>query len=562
MVANLNTIKIKLNEFIVSHHWLLLAIVVLLVYLSPNIFLPNDAHFLIHDNLDSNVVWYKNLIESGTIFDSNMAIVPNSLGGLPRGCFPSEFNFIIILFWLFPPLIAYNLNIILLHCVAFCSMYVFANSYIFKNKHNWAVILVSLSFAISPFWPSGGISVASQPLLLYAFLNILNKKCHLKNWLIIILIPFYSTLAFLNLFFIIVLFVLFLVFSIYKKEINGWFLLGLFLFVMFSVIAEYRLFTMQFIDHFQNHRSVLRYTDSLNLNGVIGVSLLLFFKSQYHFFVPQLPFVLFFSGFAFINCNKKQRRIILSLLIIGFLSALLFVLPNWNYLIALFSNNKLFNSITLRFYGLFPLIWATLFAFSICFIIEKKLTYKFLVVPLLFVLIISQFMNFPSKDYYGCEYIENSFYSTYINPHSEVSASFKDYYQTDFFNKLKKKIPPGNYYIGCLGFKPEVAQYNGYKTIDGYFYYYSLKHKQDMMEVSKIEMQKIGINNIDNHCDIFSQELRENKHEIKNLELNFDKLKELNTRYIFSSVRILSTHLVNEKKVSEGAQVIYFYEVL
>lgn len=547
----------------VNNKWLFLAFLVLGIYLSPNIFFPNDAHFLIHDNLNSNVVWYKNLIESGTLFDTNMAIVPNSLGGLPRGCYPSEFNFMIILFWLFPPLIAYNLNIILLHCVAFFSMYVFTNTYIFKNKYNWAVILVSLSFALSPFWPSGGIAVAGQPLLLFAFLNILNKQYNWQNWLIIILIPFYSILAFVNLFFIPVLFVFFLLFSFYKKEINVRFLIAILLFIIFSVIAEYRLFTMQFIDHFQNHRTVFSHNDSLNINGVIGVSLLLFFKGHYHFFVPQLPYILFLSGFAFIICNtKRQRIIILSFLFIGYLSALLFVFTNWNFLTTLFANNKLFNSLTLRFYGLFPLIWFTLFAFSICFILDKNFKNKFLVVPLLFLLIISQFLNFPSKDYYGSDYIENSFYSTYINPHSEVSASFKDYYQTDFFNKLKKKIPPGNYYIGCLGFNSEIAQYNGYKTIDGYFYYYPLKHKQDMMEVSKIEMQKIGIDNIDNHCDIFSQELRENKHEIKNLELNFDKLKELNTKYIFSSVSIKSTHLVNEKIVSEGTQVIFVYEVI
>ena len=545
----------------VNNKWLFLAFLVLAIYLSPNIFFPNDAHFLIHDNLDSNVVWYKNLIESGTILDSNQAIVPNSLGGLPRGCYPSEFNFIIILFWLFPPLIAYNLNIIILHCVAFFSMYVFSNTYIFKNKYNWAVILVSLSFSLSPFWPSGGISVAGQPLLLFAFLNILNKQYNWKNWLIIILIPFYSMLAFVNLFFIPVLFVFFLLFSFYKKTINVRFLIAVFIFVIFSVIAEYRLFMMQFIDHFQNHRLILSHNDSLNLNGVIGVSLLLFFKSHYHFFVPQLPYIFLFSGFAFIICNKKQRIIILSLFFIGFLSAFLFVFTNWDYLITLFANNKLFNSITLRFYGLFPLIWFILFAFSICFILDKNFKNKFLVVPLLFVLIISQFLNFPSKDYYGSDYIENSFYSTYINPQSEVSASFKNYYQIDFFNKLKKKIPPGNYYIGCLGFRPEIAQYNGYKTIDGYFYYYPLKHKMDMMEVSKIEMQKIGIDNIDNHCDIFSQELRENKQKLNNLELNFDKLKELNTKYIFSYVSIISSHLINEKRVSEGAQIIYVYEV-
>lgn len=558
----LNTVKIKLIDFLSEYYFLIAALFILGIYLSPNIFFPNDAHFLIHDNLDSNVVWYKNLIESGTLFDSNKSIVPNSLGGLPRGCYPSEFSFIIILFWLFPPLIAYNINIIILHVVAFFSMYVFLNAYIFKNKYQWALVLVSLSFALSPFWPSGGISVASQPLLLFAFLNILNKNYHFKNWLIIILIPFYSTLAFLNLFFMPVLFALFLAYSFYKKVINGWFLFALFLFVVFSVIAEYRLFTMQFIDHFQNHRSLFSQFNSLNLNGVIGVSLLLFLKSHYHFFVPQLPFIFIATSIAFIVCEKKQRLLILSLLTMGFLSALLFVLPNWNYLIQLLATNKLFNSVTLRFYGLFPLIWFILFAFSIRFILNNNFKSRFLVAPLFFVLIISQFFNFPSKDYYGSDYIENSFYNSYINPQSEVSCSFKNYYQEDLFKVVKRNIPPGDFYVACLGLKPEIAQYNGYRTIDGYFYYYPLKHKNDMMEVSKIEMKKMALDNIDNHCDIFCKELSQGKSEIKNLELNFDKMKQLNTKYLFSSVKISSSQLVHEKLIKHDNQFIFVYELV
>jgi hypothetical protein len=130
----LNTVKIKLIDFLSEYYFLIVALFILGVYLSPNIFFQNEAHFLIHDNLDSNVVWYKNLIESGTLFDSNQSIVPNSLGGLPRGCYPSEFNVIILLFWIFPPLMAYNLNIILLHVVAFTKkLYWLAQAFSWKK---------------------------------------------------------------------------------------------------------------------------------------------------------------------------------------------------------------------------------------------------------------------------------------------------------------------------------------------------------------------------------------------------------------------------------------------
>jgi hypothetical protein len=194
--------------------------------------------------------------------------------------------------------------------------------------------------------------------------------------------------------------------------------------------------------------------------------------------------------------------------------------------------------------------------------LDRHFRFQLLVGPLFFILIISQFLNFSSKDYYGSDYIENSFYSTYINPQSEISNSFQNYYQTDLFEIVRKNVPTGNFYVACLGLKPEIAQYNGYKTIDGYFYYYPMKHKLDMMEVSKREMEKMGIDNIDNHCDVFCKELSEHKIEIKNLDLNFDKMKELNTKYMFSSVKVLSSQLVNEKVITNGTQVIFVYELI
>jgi len=56
--------------------------------------------------------------------------------------------------------------------------------------------------------------------------------------------------------------------------------------------------------------------------------------------------------------------------------------------------------------------------------------------------------------------------------------------------------------------------------------------------------------------------LSEHKTEIKNLDLNFDKMKEFNTKYLFSSVKDLSSQLVNEKVITNGTQVIFVYELI
>ena len=48
----LNTVKIRLIDFLSEYYFLIVAIFILGIYLSPNIFFQNNAHFLIHDNLD------------------------------------------------------------------------------------------------------------------------------------------------------------------------------------------------------------------------------------------------------------------------------------------------------------------------------------------------------------------------------------------------------------------------------------------------------------------------------------------------------------------------------
>jgi hypothetical protein len=71
-----------------------------------------------------------------------------------------------------------------------------------KSERHWPVLIAAL-FSIIPFFITFGISVSGQPLLLLAFLNILNRKTRVWEYGFIILFPFYSTIiwsaAFVNL---------------------------------------------------------------------------------------------------------------------------------------------------------------------------------------------------------------------------------------------------------------------------------------------------------------------------------------------------------------------------
>jgi len=559
-----NGIKFKERVFLFfqKNKGVVLALLVLLIYLSPNIFFPSKARFVIHDNLDSNVVWYKNLAESGKMFASNEAIIPNSLGGIPRGCYPGEFNLLHLFYFFFPALFAYNLNIVLMHLIAFFSAYILGKRYFFQQRFQNINILVSLSFALLPFWPSGGLTITGQPLLVYAFLNILYKDFSWKNWLIILAFPFYSLLIFSNLFFGILLFLAFVIYSICIKQINFRFLLALFLFAFVSIVVEYRLFTMQFINHFESHRSGINDFGTLNFRGIIGVSLRHFFGGQYHFYSLQFPFVIFIILISiFIAKQEKQKLFLLGFLLCIYALSILYVLPNWIFIQPFLLKYKLLNLVSLRFYSLAPLMWLLTLSYACYVFLNGNEKTRWLLKTLLSMTILFNFLSLTVVDYFGSRYIENSFYNSYLTEQTPENASFSEYYQISLFNKIKKEIPLGKYYIGCIGIQPEVLQYNGYYTIDGYFFYFPKKYFELMKEINTGEINKSRSAVLYSRCYLLSNDVAQNKPIVKNLDLDFTKIKLLGTRYIFSDRPIVSKFLTYVKRFSEtcSKNTVYIY---
>lgn len=69
--------------FTKKHFWIFLSIGFILLYLSPLFSLGQASHVRIHDQLDSNGVWYEILVESGKLFSPNSATIPNMMNGLP-----------------------------------------------------------------------------------------------------------------------------------------------------------------------------------------------------------------------------------------------------------------------------------------------------------------------------------------------------------------------------------------------------------------------------------------------------------------------------------------------
>ena len=72
---------------------------VLLIYFSPIIFFPNQARFLIHDNLDGTIPLLKYTGNWDVYFKSWNAIIPDIMNGVPRASLASWsfFSFLFVL---------------------------------------------------------------------------------------------------------------------------------------------------------------------------------------------------------------------------------------------------------------------------------------------------------------------------------------------------------------------------------------------------------------------------------------------------------------------------------
>jgi hypothetical protein len=93
------------------------------------ILLGENAHIRVHDNLDSNIAWYKVLARSGEITGPLSATIPQvNNGRLPRNALGSEFTGIVWLHALFPKVTAYALSQTIMRIVALIGMYLLLKS--------------------------------------------------------------------------------------------------------------------------------------------------------------------------------------------------------------------------------------------------------------------------------------------------------------------------------------------------------------------------------------------------------------------------------------------------
>lgn len=566
-----------------------ITIVVFCFYILPYIFLRDLAYIHVHDNLDSAFLSYHHLASSGYVFPFNTDVIfENIMNGLPIWCLPSCL-FVVLLFYIFGSLAGYIINDVIVHIVSFIGMYLLLKEYFIRGiRSQYIVIALSLCFALVPFKSEYGISVSGQPLLLYAFLNILNKKQNIRDYIVIVFFPFYEYFSFAGIFIVCALSIISVADTIRKKKFNYHFLIWVIIFVILCCMAEYRLIYAGFFARdFVAHRVEMDLTTFRGMDFVSNIyeTLHLIIRTQYHTgsFRTYAVILAFTTAIVFVWRKMRPKGILcwlpLAIVTICLISAFyrywISSIGSGNYFIQLLKTFQVN-----RIYVLLPFLWFLLFGVSLREISKFK-KYNYIIYSLLILHL--ALVGIENEEYkINLLQLKCKIFATKFEKRMEKWANFKGFFATNLFSEIKKYInsPSENYRVVSIGMHPSIAQYNGFYTLDSYQSIYPLEYKHKFRNIIAKELEKnralkVYFDDWGSRCYVFAAELKDkcflncskhNTYTIDNLEINTKALKELGGKYIISCVYINNFEKLNltfEKYFEDESAYwkIYLYKV-
>lgn len=550
LISTVNNVKF-INAF---------AVFIIFLYYLPYLYFGEDSKISIHDNLDSNLSWVKILLDRGDLLSLPNLIIDNVFNGISRSSLYGTYDLSLIWFKLFGMYYGYIANKIIMSFVGYIGMYLLLENHILpKNNSNIINVGVSLCFALLPHW-SFTLSVCGLPLAFYAFLNIRNYNNSYKNWLIIFLFPWYSSLVLSGIFFIALLSLVFVHDFIKSIKVNLQYIQAIIIFSFSYLLSHFPLvYSTLFQSNVISHRSEF-VMKTLTFSESIKKALLVFYKGQFHAqsIHSNIIIVLILVLIVYVFKKKKNKIFIYSSLFIA-ITSLIYGLLSWGVFITM--SKPLMDLIPIqlqRFHFLHPMLWYILFAISLIEISKLKKIGAWVVIIIL---------CFQLKSIIDLK--ESS--------SSKALPSFRKFYAEELFKDIKLHInkPVESYRLISLGLHPAIAQYNGFYVLDGYYPNYPLKYKHKFKKVISEELEKDDLlkkyfNEWGSRCYSFSSEvgknhLNSNLKKINKLDYDFKALKEIGGDYLLSSTEIDAQNnkeikLLNVFKHKDSHWTIYLYE--
>ncbi|GAB2554394.1 DUF6044 family protein [Gracilibacillus alcaliphilus] len=559
----------KVFSNFMRNKWIWIGCLVLLAYLSPYVIYGEATHIRVHDNLDSNIVWYKVLAESGNIFTLHDVQLPYAINGLPRSALPSAFDAVVWLYVLFEPMTAYTISQTIMRFAAFFGMYLLLTRFVLKEETSpWIKVGVPLTFAMLPYWPSGALSIAGLPLALYAFLLIrkYQKAAPKHAWVLLGLIPFFSNFILTFVFFLALMGVLWLIDRIRYRQWNWPFFTAIAGMTAVYVINNYLLITSMFFDAtFNSHREELELGfNDFHRSYELGWENFLYGHThdeaqQAYIIVPLMLLALWIA-----MMKRQQPKLLMTLLLTNLLLSFWYAFWYWEGWRLIKDNVSIANTFNFaRVHFLDPPIWYIIFALALV-ILWKQLKFGKLLAVILIILQCLWLFSLTEEFKYRVV----------------GTPSFEEFYSEELFAEIRDYIgePQDSYRVVSIGMHPTIAQFNGFYTLDTYNNSFPLEYKHAFREVIAGELEKSS--ELADYFDNWGGRLymyvadhgknymftKDRNEPIEQLDINTEALQALGGEYIFSAVEIknaedLGLELADTFTQEESPWEIYLYQV-
>ena len=424
----------------------------------------------------------------------------------------------------------------------------------------------ALTFALTPFWPSGMLSTLGMPLALWAFLHIRNGRISWREYAVFTLLPLYSSIVLGMFFFLFAMGVLWIIDVIKRKKHVIGFLIALIYMSLVYMIVEYRLVYSFIFDDDPNSRDEYFHT-TLSLARVIRLTFKNYVFGHTHVMTVHAFIILPVLFIALLIIWKKgwwkQEKLFVYLFILNFLLSLWYAFwffKGWEPLTEKFHFMNTFNFA--RFHFLRPLVIYASFALALKVMWQFHHWWK----PIVSLCIIAQIVQLVP-------------FNEEIAHHQKPSV--KEFYDVELFSEIKDYIglPQDEYRVASIGLHPAIAQYNGFYTLDSYNNFYPLTYKYQFRKIIEKELAKnkeirTYFDEWGGRCYLFTDELgkhymfkKSSKKKLKTIQLQTDVFKEMGGRYIFSAVPIINEdenklRLEKEFTTKKSVWKIYLYRVL
>jgi hypothetical protein len=554
-------------DFLKERKWLVLSLLILSFYLAPLFILQENAHIRVHDNLDSNLAWYKVLARSGQMLGPVQGIIPQIINGLPRNALGTEYSGIVWLYVFFPTMIAYGISQAVTRVAAFFGMYLLLKKHLLTD-HKWRFFQTgaALAFSLTPFWPSGMLSTLGMPLALWAFLNIRKGEGIGKSLLTLTLLPFYSSFV-LGFFFFLSVIGLFWLSDVFRGK--GWnlrFFAAIIYMSSIYMLVEYRLVFSFLYKGEPNSRDEFSYAQ-LPFWKVVHLTFKNYFIGHTHDMTLHTLIVLPITFFAMYYVWEKrfwrQERVFVLLFVLNFLLSVWYAFwfyKGWAPIVKYFHFLNTFNFA--RYHFLSPFVLYVDFALALKILSTLGRNWRKTAQTMVILQIAFSFL-------YNDEFIYHQ------------KPTVKEFYAEDLFKDIKNYIalPQKDYRVASIGIHPAISQFNGFYTLDTYnnFYPLSYKHKFRRIIANELAVNPIIRKYYDlwgGRCYIFTSQLgkhymikKDSKRHLRNLQLNTNEFKKMGGKYLFSALPIdnaSGNHLKLDKIFvnKHSAWKIYLYEVM